>query len=208
MTARDSKKIIRWGITVVFAVLLLSGVIQDVLVSKSTEESVPSSLSSPAATVSASPVATTSATHYDRQRAEVVSVVDGDTVKVVIEGKRETIRIIGIDTPETVDPRKSVQCFGKEASDRAKSLLEGKIVYLEFDQSQGDRDVYKRLLRFVFLEDGSDVGLMLIREGYAHEYTYRSNPYFYQALYKAAEQEARENGRGLWNENACLVEVE
>jgi len=140
----------------------------------------------------------------DRQKVTVVNVTDGDTFKVLIDGKTETVRIVGIDTPETVDPRKSVQCFGKEASDYSKQLLQGKTMYLETDKSQADRDHYQRLLRFVFFEDGSDFGLSLIRDGYAHEFTYNSNPYIYQSAYLKAQTEARENNRGLWNANACL----
>lgn len=139
----------------------------------------------------------------NRTQATVTSVTDGDTFKVLTDGNLETIRVIGIDTPEIFDPRKPVQCYGKEASAYSKQLLSGKTVYLETDQTQDDRDKYKRLLRFVFLEDGSDFGLTLIREGYANEYTYDSNPYYYQAEYKKAQTEARENNRGLWNPNAC-----
>ena len=78
--------------------------------------------------------------------AKVVRVIDGDTIQVQFSNQTETVRLIGIDTPETVDPRKPVQCFGREASDYAKGLLAGRIVSLEFDGTQGDRDKYHRLL--------------------------------------------------------------
>lgn len=133
----------------------------------------------------------------------VVQVVDGDTVKVDLDGKTETLRLIGIDTPETVDPRKVVQCFGLEASNKAKELLTGKRVRLKADTTQGERDKYNRLLRYVFLEDGTFFNKLMIAEGYAHEYTYQSNPYFYQLDFKAAEDNAREQGLGLWNVNTC-----
>lgn len=84
---------------------------------------------------------------------EVISVTDGDTLKINLNGNIETLRLIGIDTPETVDPRKPVQCFGQESSDKAKQLLSGKKVSLEADPTQGERDQYGRLLRYVFLED-------------------------------------------------------
>jgi micrococcal nuclease len=135
---------------------------------------------------------------------KVVKVVDGDTVDVDIDGKTERIRIIGINTPETVDPRKLVECFGKEASARAKQLLDGKSVRLEADPSQGERDKYDRLLRFVFLEDGTDFGNTMIKDGYAHEYTYDS-PYKYQSEYRAAQRDAESGKRGLWADNACPV---
>lgn len=132
----------------------------------------------------------------------VVRVVDGDTIEVEINGTKESIRFIGIDTPETVDPRKPVQCFGREASAKTKSLLEGRSVRLEADSSQGERDKYNRLLRYVFLPDGTHINDLLIRQGYAHEYTYNL-PYKYQAQFKQAEQEARAAKRGLWADGVC-----
>lgn len=133
----------------------------------------------------------------------VEKVIDGDTIVVEKDGERETLRLIGVDTPETVDPRKPVQCFGKEASNFTKSSLQGKNVQLESDLTQGDRDKYKRILRYIFLEDGANFNKLLISEGYAHEYTYQENPYKYQAEFKEAERQAREQKKGLWAENAC-----
>ncbi len=132
----------------------------------------------------------------------VSSVIDGDTIQVVIDGKKETLRLIGIDTPEAVVPRKPVQCFGKEASAKAKSLLSGKSVRLEPDPTQGERDKYQRLLRYVFLEDGTNFNKLMISEGYAHEYTYNT-PYKYQAEFKQAQKEAEASKLGLWADNAC-----
>lgn len=133
---------------------------------------------------------------------KVVKVIDGDTLDVAIDGKTERLRLIGIDTPETVDPRKTVQCFGKEASDKAKELLQNSSVRLEEDTSQDSRDKYGRLLRYVYLEDGTNYNKYMIAEGYAHEYTYQV-PYVYQAEFKAAEKSARENNRGLWSPSSC-----
>jgi micrococcal nuclease len=132
----------------------------------------------------------------------VVRVVDGDTISASIDGKTETIRFIGIDTPETVDPRKAVQCFGKEASDTTKKLLTDQRVMLEKDPSQGERDKYGRLLAYVYRADGLFVNQYLVEQGYAHEYTYNA-PYKYQAQFKAAEAQARTLGRGLWAPGAC-----
>ncbi len=132
----------------------------------------------------------------------VTKVVDGDTIHVDLNGHDTTIRIIGIDTPETVDPRKPVQCMGKEASQRAKELLLKKIVYLEPDPTQGDKDKYGRLLRYVFINGSDDYGLGAILEGLAHEYTYNV-PYKYQTDYKSAEKAAREAKVGLWADNEC-----
>lgn len=133
----------------------------------------------------------------------VSRVIDGDTIEVNINGKKETLRLIGIDTPEIVDPRKPVQCFAKEASNKAKEILNGKKVKLEADSSQGERDKYNRLLRYVFLEDGTSFNRLMIAEGYAHEYTYQSNPYKYQIEFKEAEENAREDGKGLWGADTC-----
>lgn len=132
----------------------------------------------------------------------VTSVVDGDTIKVNINGTVETLRLIGIDTPEVVDQRKPVQCFGVEASNKAKELLAGKMVRLEADPTQGERDNYNRLLRYVFLSTGTNFNKLMIEQGYAFEYTYNL-PYKYQAEFKQAETYARENKLGLWADNTC-----
>ena len=127
----------------------------------------------------------------------ITKVVDGDTIVVNMNGKNETIRLIGLDTPETVDPRKPVQCFGEEASKKAKELLTGKMVRIEVDPSQGERDKYGRLLAYVFLENAVFFNQLMISEGYGHEYTYNL-PYKYQKEFKEAEKTAREEKRGLW----------
>lgn len=132
----------------------------------------------------------------------VSSVVDGDTIKVNINGTTETLRLIGIDTPEVVDPRKPVQCFGVEASNKAKELLSGKSVRLEADPTQGERDTYGRLLRYVFTSDGTNFNKLMIQEGYAFEYTYNL-PYKYQTEFNQAESYARTNKLGLWADDTC-----
>jgi micrococcal nuclease len=132
----------------------------------------------------------------------VVKVVDGDTVRILTDGHEETIRLIGINTPETVDPRRPVQCFGKEASEKAKEILSDTRVFLEDDPTQGDRDKYGRLLRYVLLPDGTNFNRKMIEWGYAYEYTY-DVPYRYQAEFKEAERHAREEKAGLWSAEAC-----
>ncbi len=126
--------------------------------------------------------------------AKVSRVVDGDTIEL---DNGQKVRYIGIDTPETVDPRKPVQCFGKEASKKNKELVEGKTVRLEKDVS--DKDKYGRLLRYVYVGD-LFVNLELVKQGFAHSYTYPPDVK-YQEEILAAEQEAREASRGLWQ--AC-----
>jgi micrococcal nuclease len=133
----------------------------------------------------------------------VIKVVDGDTLDLNINGATERIRLIGIDTPEVVDPRKPVQCFGLEASNQAKAVLTGQSVALEKDPSQGERDKYGRLLGYIFLRDGTNFNKQMIREGYAYEYTYNL-PYKYQTEFKAAENYARINKLGLWADDSCI----
>ena len=133
----------------------------------------------------------------------VVRVVDGDTVDVQSpSGVRERVRLVGLDTPETVDPRKPVQCFGQEAAGRARELLEGQPVTLEADPGQGPRDKYGRALAYLWLPDGRNAAEVLIAEGYGVEYTYRL-PHNYQAPFRAAQEAARAAGAGLWAPETC-----
>jgi micrococcal nuclease len=139
----------------------------------------------------------------------IASVVDGDTFKADINGAVKTIRVIGIDTPETVDPRKPVECFGVEASNKAKAVLSGQKVRLEYDPTQGELDKYGRSLRHVFLQDGTNFGLLMIKDGYAHEYTY-AVPYKYQSEFKMVQKQAMEAKAGLWGDicqSATAVET-
>ena len=129
----------------------------------------------------------------NKQAVKVIRVVDGDTIE--IEGGQK-IRYIGIDTPETVDPRKSVQCYGKEASDKNKELVEGKDVELEKDVSETDK--YGRLLRYVWIGDLL-INEFLVQEGYAQSSSYPPDVK-YQEKFDEAEQKAREEEKGLWGE--------
>ena len=126
----------------------------------------------------------------------VSRVIDGDTVELLIDGQKEKIRLIGVDTPETVHPSKPVEYFGKEASAFTNRALQGQQVYLEFDQERVDR--YNRLLAYVYRTDGYFLNLELIKEGYGHAYT--RFPFAKMDEFRAAEKEAREAGRGLWGD--------
>lgn len=132
----------------------------------------------------------------------VTKVTDGDTIHIEMDGRDEKVRLIGINTPETVDPRRTVECFGKEASTRMKELAEGKIVRLEYDETQSARDAYNRLLAYVYLEDGQMLNRKMVAEGYAYEYTYLK-PYRYQKEFRELQVLARTSARGLWAENTC-----
>lgn len=136
----------------------------------------------------------------------VVKVFDGDTIEISSIGRpasggegTQRVRYLGVDTPETKDPRKPVQCFGKEAASKNKELVEGKRVFLEKDVTETDK--YGRLLRFVYLplEDGSRlfVNDYLIREGYGQVLTIPPDVK-YGEQFLDAQKQAREQKKGLW----------
>ncbi len=125
---------------------------------------------------------------------KVTRVVDGDTIIVANNNRTERVRLIGVNTPETVHPTKDTEPFGQEAGNFTKSRLAGKEVILEFDVQL--RDKYGRLLAYVWL-DGEMFNETLVREGYAQVATYPPNVK-YAGLFLAAQEEARENNRGLW----------
>jgi len=133
-------------------------------------------------------------------RAVVVRHVDGDTVYVSIPHppkgvkRYESVRFIGVDTPETVHPRKNIERFGREASEFTRGRLLYQPVYLAFDWQLRDR--YDRLLAYVYLSDGSCFNAVLVQEGYAHAYT--RFPFQFLDFFRALERDARGQGRGLW----------
>lgn len=127
---------------------------------------------------------------------KVVNVVDGDTVKLE---SGEVVRYIGIDSPETMHPSKPVQCFGKDAGEKNRELVEGKEVRLVKDVSETDK--YGRLLRYVYVGD-IFVNDYFVRNGYAKASSYPPDVK-YQDQFRQAEEEARNNKRGLWADNAC-----
>ncbi len=118
-------------------------------------------------------------------------VIDEDTI--VLDGN-EKVRLIGVDTPETKDPRKPVQYFGNEAYEFTKSQVEGDKVRLEYDQNRIDK--YGRTLAYVYLENGAFLNAEIIKQGYGFVYTVF--PFKYLEEFRQYEREARENERGLW----------
>ena len=138
-----------------------------------------------------------------KEKAVVYYVTDGDTVKVKINDENFIVRLIGIDTPETKDPRKAVQCFGQEASAYTKKILLNQNIILESDSVTQNKDKYGRLLRYIFLSNGTNFNHQLIAAGYAYEYTYKSQLYRYRDDFKQAQKYARENKLGLWSDSAC-----
>lgn len=130
------------------------------------------------------------------RRYAVLDVVDGDTVEVAYRGG-ESVRVIGIDTPETVHPNVPEECWGQAASSAAERLLSGKRVSLVFDPRQGRRDSFGRLLAYIEAPGVGDFGLQMIRRGHAAEYTY-DTAYRRQARYLRAESRAQAANRALW----------
>lgn len=122
----------------------------------------------------------------------VTRAVDGDTLEL---STGERVRMVGIDTPESVHPTKGVQCFGKEASVYTNSLVANKWVRMERDIT--DKDRYGRLLRIIYMEDGTMLNDTLVRQGYAMVYTYPPDVTFIPQ-FREAQSEARLAGRGLW----------
>jgi micrococcal nuclease len=135
----------------------------------------------------------------DYQTTGVVTrVVDGDTLKVTgAAGGVVTIRVLGIDTPETKHPGKPVQCWGPEATRFAQDTLDSKQVDLFTDPSQDARDRYGRLLAYVILPDRSNYSILAARAGAARSYVY-SIPVGLHDEIQAAEKDAQHTGAGLW----------
>lgn len=137
--------------------------------------------------------------------AFVARVVDGDTIAADVDGTTDQVKVrfLGVNTPESVDPRRPVECFGKEASAFLKHLIEGKRVSLVSDPEADEVDKYGRLLRNVVMEDGTDVNAYLVEEGYAFAYTSFPQNAERKAELLRLEREAREAERGLWSPDTC-----
>jgi len=156
----------------------------------------PPSIQPPPLTVSLVPSAQPPPEQYmPGEPALVTRVVDGDTVDVRFRGREVRIRLIGIDTPETVDPFEPVMCYGPEASAFAANQLEGQRVNLEFDVERLDR--YGRTLAYVWHEEQL-FNRVLVARGYAVVTTYPPDVKYVERLV-AAQRRAREDGRGLWS---------
>jgi micrococcal nuclease len=134
--------------------------------------------------------------HGETLSGHVTRVVDGDTIKVRSRGFADTVRLIGIDTPETRDPSEPVQCFGPEAS------AAGRSVRLVTDATQEARDRYGRLLAYVYTPGTSgptaSVNHRMVRDGYARVYVYGGVRFRYADLFFRAQHRARAAGLGLW----------
>ena len=132
---------------------------------------------------------------------KVIRVIDGDTVKIDYRGKATNVRLIGVDTPETVHPNKPVEEYGKEASNFTKNLLQGESVYLRYDVER--TDAYGRLLAYLYrAPDGLFVNLEIVRQGYGHAYT--RFPFKHMELFRHYGNRARTAGKGLYGDPGPL----
>jgi endonuclease YncB( thermonuclease family) len=134
---------------------------------------------------------------------KVAKVVDGDTIEVYMDGTVESVRMIGLDTPETVQPNNPVECYGKKASDFAHQTLENQTVRLEADPTNTNRDRYNRLLRYVYLPDGRLFNALMIQQGYG--FAYLSFPLTKKTEFASYQDDARQAGAGLWA-GECQIE--
>ena len=141
---------------------------------------------------------------FSNDRAyQVLRIIDGDTVEINYDGQAVSIRLIGVDTPETVHPSQPVEAYGREASSFTKNLLLGESIYLRFDTENQDR--YGRLLAYLYrAPDGLFVNLEVARQGYGHAYT--QFPFKHMELFRHYENQARTAGKGLWGDAARIVE--
>jgi len=136
--------------------------------------------------------------------AILARVVDGDTIHALVAGKDEKVRIIGLDSPEVAKPGTPVECYAREATREAKSLLPvGAHIRLQADPSQARRDRYGRLLAHVILPDGRLFAEIMIRRGFATYYVYDGVPPMYAARLSAAQERAMATQAGLWSPSTC-----
>lgn len=126
----------------------------------------------------------------------VTRFVDGDTITVDMNGKEEKVRFVGVDTPETHKPNASVQCYGPAAAAFTKTTIGSNKVRLESDPLSTNRDRYDRLLRYVYLPDGTLINQKLIENGYGFYYPYF--PFTKSSQFEASQDTARANNKGLW----------
>lgn len=141
-----------------------------------------------------------------RETYPFVSVVDGDTIKILVNNEKTSVRLIGVDTPEKYSTRYGyAECFGEEASAYLNNLMKWvETVEIEFDDTQGTYDKYGRILGYLFV-NGENYNQKMIADGYAREYTYNT-PYKYQKEFKQAQKDAQLANYGLRSPKTCQGE--
>lgn len=184
-------KILLWA---AFGLALLFGIVQSIA-NTALEERPEDQAGAVAASLANLPYATS--TLY-----AVASVVDGDTINVRLGGETAAVRLIGINAPEIgYDSESEAECFAEEARTFIHNRVATSSVLLRPDPSQGVHDIYGRLLAYVLLPDGTNINRILIRNGFANEYTYRAQ-YALRDAFAAAENAARADKLGIWSD-AC-----
>jgi micrococcal nuclease len=136
----------------------------------------------------------------EQEQYKVTKVIDGDTIKISRGDHEETLRLLGIDTPETDPTYNPIECYGKEATKETSTLL-GTMVQIETDPKQATYDKYHRLLVYVY-SNGVNFNEHLVKAGFAREYTY-AGAYKYQSQFKTAEDAAKKANLGLWSKENC-----
>lgn len=136
---------------------------------------------------------------------KVLSVIDGDTIKINYNGRATSVRLIGVDAPETsARANTKTGCYATQAKNYLARRLTGKYVTLRSDYLSGDKDYYGRLLRYVYL-GSEEIDRTLVANGYAREYKFWSNNYTRRSSYLSAQASAKNARRGLWNLNVCSM---
>ncbi len=141
-------------------------------------------------------------TAVDQTFYGIISVIDGDTVKINFDDKTESVRLIGIDSEELSATDQRQKCLADLAKSEADKMLKGKKIGFESDPVSGERDKYNRLLGYIFV-DGTNFNKYMVENGFAHEYTYNKQNYKYQSELKAAENQAKVAKKGLWSGDLC-----
>lgn len=130
----------------------------------------------------------------------VIYYYDGDTIQIDLNGKKEKVRLLGIDTPEmNYDSDKKPDCYAKEASEQLKKIIGNSCVQIKADQLAGEKDKYGRLLLYLYLPDNTFVNMQMVKQGHAFSYIYSDNQY--KQEFEQAQQEAKSKQLGLWGKN-------
>lgn len=137
--------------------------------------------------------------YAERKEVAFESCVDGDTIKVTIDGKKTTVRFLAVDTPETKHPKKGVEPYGKEASDyTCNRVKNAKKLEIEYDSGSSKTDKYERALGWIFVDD-SLLQKELIQKGYA-KVAYLYGKYMYTEELEQEEEKAKEAKLGVWSD--------
>jgi len=211
--SQNTRRLWRWGAFVVLGIVLVAGYVLDRLsyFDIGREQGIPESIAEEEGRKETGSDNGSESGEAEPSEDEasypVVHVYDGDTFTVRMpDGSIETVRLLGIDAPETGKKYTKRECYGDESTAALVGLIGGKSVRLVPDPSQDDRDAYDRLLRYVTLPDGADAGLRMIEGGFVREYTFHERAYDRQGGYTEAEARASDSHTGSWD--SCRNDME